>query len=467
VGWSYRKSVRMGPLRVNFSRSGASVSTGIKGARVRFGPRGTYVTFSAGGFRYSRKLAHSELPESLPDGTVDDLGSRIATASVSELQSISAEENLAELQSKIQSGGAAAGWGCFSVFAVVMVMMFVSSDPLVLGTLIAVSFLGLWVAQQQDEANAPYLFYDVDDSVVVERFARVSAAGEAIKTSQHLWHIFASQQTDDRKRNAGASHLIRRTPISCTPGTLGQLRMNIEPWSVPVGPQRLLFLPDRLLILEGKQLAGVPYESLRLECFPKNFIEEERVPQDSRQVGTTWKYVNKNGSPDRRFNNNRQLPIMEYGQLEIRTTSGIHLVLQTSSLASAQKTAAALASLQDFLREESSQPAPSPEQSEPQVEPLVAILKYVALADRRFSSEERELIHEVLGRKYALSREAIDRMLDNPKVTYSSLHEAWLRQQPSDARGEILQMLERLCAADGKVTPKERERLAELEAFLR
>src|SRR5690349_7083823 len=56
MGLSFRSSLKMGPLRVNVSGTGVGLSAGVRGARVSVGPRGTYVTLSAGGFRYQKKL---------------------------------------------------------------------------------------------------------------------------------------------------------------------------------------------------------------------------------------------------------------------------------------------------------------------------------------------------------------------------------------------------------------------------
>ena len=56
----------------------------------------------------------------------------------------------------------------------------------------------------------------------------------------------------------------------------------------------------------------------------------------------TWQYVNKNGGPDRRFNNNRQLPIMLYGEVELTTPTGLRWMLQLSRPDVASVMAAAL-----------------------------------------------------------------------------------------------------------------------------
>ncbi len=56
MGWSYRKSTRIGPFRVNFSRSGVGYSVGVKGFRAGINSRGrsyTSVSIPGTGLRYT------------------------------------------------------------------------------------------------------------------------------------------------------------------------------------------------------------------------------------------------------------------------------------------------------------------------------------------------------------------------------------------------------------------------------
>lgn len=63
MGFYVRKSVRVGPLRFNLSKSGVGVPAGIKGFRVGSGPRGNYVHVGAGGFiTVKRSLRHRRSP---------------------------------------------------------------------------------------------------------------------------------------------------------------------------------------------------------------------------------------------------------------------------------------------------------------------------------------------------------------------------------------------------------------------
>ena len=65
-------------------------------------------------------------------------------------------------------------------------------------------------------------------------------------------------------------------------------------------------------------------------------MEDGYVPRDAKVVGKTWQYVNKDGGPDRRFSNNRQMPVALYGALLIDSGPGFRLELQTSSAAMAE-----------------------------------------------------------------------------------------------------------------------------------
>jgi hypothetical protein len=99
---------------------------------------------------------------------------------------------------------------------------------------------------------------------------------------------------------------------------------------LPAGRQTLYFFPDRLLVYDGSGVGSVPYPALVATAGTTHFREDGDVPSDSQTVGTSWRFVNRDGGPDRRFNNNRQIPIVEYGQLSLRSESGLNEAFQCS-----------------------------------------------------------------------------------------------------------------------------------------
>src|SRR6185295_19335057 len=60
MGFYFRKSVSVGPLRFNLSKSGIGVSAGIRGFRVGTGPSGNYVHMGMGGLYYRQTLPSSK-----------------------------------------------------------------------------------------------------------------------------------------------------------------------------------------------------------------------------------------------------------------------------------------------------------------------------------------------------------------------------------------------------------------------
>ena len=83
--------------------------------------------------------------------------------------------------------------------------------------------------------------------------------------------------------------------------------------------------------MQGSKIGALNYSDIDSNAHTTRFIESESVPRDAQVVGQTWKYVNKSGEPDRRFKDNRQLPICLYGELELSSTSGLNTVIMFSN----------------------------------------------------------------------------------------------------------------------------------------
>ena len=88
---------------------------------------------------------------------------------------------------------------------------------------------------------------------------------------------------------------------------------------------------------------------MRLDYNPASFIEEEAVPADAELIGHTWKKANKDGSPDRRFANNYQIPILKYGDIRLTSKSGLNEAYMISHAALAERFADAFINFQRAL----------------------------------------------------------------------------------------------------------------------
>lgn len=95
--------------------------------------------------------------------------------------------------------------------------------------------------------------------------------------------------------------------------------------------------------------AMINLRDLQVAYSPHNFIEHERVPKDATVVGHTWSKVNKDGSPDRRFRNNYQIPICVYGKLVFASGSGVTEEYQVSQAQAAEAFALSFQTYQRVL----------------------------------------------------------------------------------------------------------------------
>lgn len=180
--------------------------------------------------------------------------------------------------------------------------------------------------------------YDVEGPVA-EWFNAIVNGWPALQRLGGAWRITTSgavQTTYQHKTNAGASAIVARTRTLFPLAPPRVLRTNVATPALSAGGQNLYVLPDRILVKSGKRWSDVGYNDLRVTSRPQQFIEDERPPSDSQQVGTTWKYVNVKGGPDRRFKDNRQFPVMLYGRIEIASRNGLNWILDLSQPAMAE-----------------------------------------------------------------------------------------------------------------------------------
>jgi len=75
----------------------------------------------------------------------------------------------------------------------------------------------------------------------------------------------------------------------------------------------LLFYPAFIAAQAAARSALLDIREIDFRVEPVTFVVNDgTVPSDAEVVGNTWRYVNKNGQPDRRFSNNPSIPLARY-----------------------------------------------------------------------------------------------------------------------------------------------------------
>ena len=340
MGWYLRKSFGFGPLRVNLSKSGLGYSLGVRGARIGVNSRGTYIRMGRGGIYYQKYLQtqssgpHSEpvpVPAQPQLTSEPELAQVIQTASASSLQDSTANELLQEITLHHNKA---------LIAPVVMVIAGLALAGAMMGSLpiwadaaiVVVGAIAAAIATRADyRRKVVHLDYSLEPESA-RAYVTLLRGIEQLRALGGLWRISSGEVNADTKYHAGAGYSIKRNRIAMKFEPPSYIGTNAAVYMVNTGPQRLYFLPDRILVYEGDQIGAVQYSSLAFKVAQSTFVESETVPYDSEIIGRTWRYTNKGGGPDRRFAVNPEIPVVRYAEITLQSASGLNYLIQASNM---------------------------------------------------------------------------------------------------------------------------------------
>ena len=338
-----RKAVSVGPFRFNLSKSGVGLSAGVRGLRLGTGPRGNYVHMGRQGLYYRRSLnspgsrPQTATPPRSPVPTAPALGplEDIESADVTQMVDATAQELVDEINSKVRMApvfpialAAAAG--------TLLALLILRAPPWSYVVWTSSTVLVAALAKYRDlVARSVVVMYDLDSSML-EAYGRIHDAITTLGSSSRTWHIPQSAAIKDTKYHGGASTAVKRETTAVGTRRLPTFKTNVDIPVLTAGKQLLALTPERLLVFEGKRVGAVPYSDLSIQIDQTKFIESEALPHDAQVVGKTWRYVNKKGGPDRRFKDNRELPIALYEEMHLRSPSGLNELFSFSKIGTSQ-----------------------------------------------------------------------------------------------------------------------------------
>ena len=364
----FRKSVSVGPFRFNLSSGGVGVSVGIKGLRIGTGPRGHYVHAGRGGLYYRAALGGgghgggrsqaTTPPPATPPGYRPSPQSHeanvemvaVSSASVLEMTDERYGELLEELNAKQNAMSSLVMLGAAAGVVALLATLAAGVGGAVAGAVLVA--MALYLGSRLDaHRRSAVVLYDLETDAA-EAYEALTKAFDSLAASSMKWHVDSGGAVRDLhtwKRNAGATTILDKRPTEFGYALPRVLKTNVTPPSMKVGKETLYWLPDVVLVVESGKVGAVAYDMLEIQWQDSRFIEEEAVPRDAQVVGQTWKHPNKSGGPDRRFANNRQLPICLYESIHLHSRNGLNELLQVSTNGRAQALASAARHLASAL----------------------------------------------------------------------------------------------------------------------
>jgi hypothetical protein len=163
------------------------------------------------------------------------------------------------------------------------------------------------------------------DREQAEPYYRMRDTFAALSECQKVWNVLTEKVIDRVAERSNANTAVTRTPV---PFSLNSCDLIQWEQKVPHLPNRtggdMYIYPGFVLYRASKQaFALIDSRDVQLRFVSTQFTETDPVPSDSQIVGRTWAKCNKDGSPDRRFRDNYQIPVAHYGTLLFSTADGL------------------------------------------------------------------------------------------------------------------------------------------------
>lgn len=328
MGLRYRKSINLGGgFRINLSKSGIGYSWGVKGYRVTKTAKGTKRTTASipgTGISYvhessknNKSQSENRYPKSIDNNHYDtqNIINNVATAMVSEgLEDMLASASKTLKINKVSTIGLLISIICGFIFPAMF--------------LFTAIFLALKIyVKTKGTIDLDYSIDEDQKSIVDERMKPMIKITQCTK----VWRIMQTSKVIDKKYTSGASNTVNRTDCQTSTKAPFPFKANIQVASFRAGNETLIFMPDKLFIMQGSKIGALNYSDISSNKYTTRFVESGNVPRDAQIVDKTWRYVNKSGGPDRRFKDNRELPICLYGKLELHSRSGLNTVIMYSN----------------------------------------------------------------------------------------------------------------------------------------
>ncbi|MCI5157909.1 MAG: DUF4236 domain-containing protein [Candidatus Electrothrix sp. AUS1_2] len=346
MAWHIRKSVKLGPVRFNFSKSGIGTSVGVKGFRIGVRANGkSYFQAGGHGLYYRQELTRRDntpLKRLSPSSSDRKVYSshpeaiRYDSASSQQLTSKARKEFVSALNQSY--GGFRFDYLCAAISLIISLLLLNKNSTIGVVSIIFSIIITVAVAIWESKRRTITINYDFE-SKDGGKFKALIYAFNNLASNKKVWALIDSRNihgSHESKLNAGASNLVNRSDALVGEGKPPWVKTNVDIPVLKARQQTLYMMPDGILVYDRKGVGFVEYDELSVDVDTTRFIEE-RPPGDAKIVDYTWQYPNKKGGPDKRFKNNRQIPVCLYGKLQIRSKSGLFFYLMTSQYGSPTK----------------------------------------------------------------------------------------------------------------------------------
>lgn len=331
MGFRYRKSINLGGgFRINLSKSGVGYSWGTKGYRVTKLANGrtrrtasipgtglSHVTETTGKRNKNNFDVNSQ--SDILDTKIFENGEITKFRSSEYIELINAIEKAIQKDKRI------------NILIIIGFVLFVVPPLGLLWFLLSVIY------KMYNRKNNKILIEYQMDEYSNAKYIKKMSSWKNLSMCNSIWIVNSESKVANSRKHSGANSIVSREKISLSNKIPFYLSINITIYSLINKKETILFMPDKIMIIRKNKIGVISYEDIDITMEKTRMIEKGNVPKDTKVLETVWEHANKNGSRDKRYKNNRQLPVCEYAEIHFKSESGINIMLMVSNYNIAKK----------------------------------------------------------------------------------------------------------------------------------
>lgn len=353
MAWNFRRRVKIIPgVHLNFSKNGISTSIGVKGANITLGKSGTYFNTGIPGLGlYNRqKLVNGGSPSfesPISPEHLEPSDSRydnIFSAAIHEItsqdmqgikeaillareQRLSLEKDISKIRIALMVSKIKKAMSYLLIYGLInkSIPEQITND---------LKAQGEALKQTKEQIEASFVNLEVDfDSDSKYKYEELVTSFIELTKSRKIWDVTSAHYEDRRITRSSASTVVKRNTVHFGIKSIPELKSDVQALFLQNANGADLYIYPNFIVMysKNKDFAVIRLDEINLQQSYVRFTETQGVPADTKVIDQTWAKVNKNGTRDKRFKGNYQIPVVRYGEIKLRTTTGVHEEYQFSN----------------------------------------------------------------------------------------------------------------------------------------
>ena len=175
------------------------------------------------------------------------------------------------------------------------------------------------------------------DENLEDKYIQVIKAFHEMLATHEIMDVTQESELDPKRKRTLATSAVQMEPVKFSYDNISIIHSAYPAFHLENKNGDALYLYPAFLITVSydHEFNILPLTDLKLVFNEVEMLLEEKIPADSKVVGQQWAKSNKDGSRDRRYSNNYQVPLVQQAEIQFLSPAGLNetYILSNVSLA--------------------------------------------------------------------------------------------------------------------------------------